>query len=425
MKIAHILRKYNPSEWGGTESVLQQMTDGLAQHGVQSTVYCPTLSEQVGGEPSPGDPLREAGCIIKRFHATFPVWGLTEEARRQALSVGGNLLSFELPRMLSREANVDVVHAHVLGRLGGIARSVARRRHVPFVVTIHGGALDLSDTVKQELATYAGKGLEWGKVFGLRWGAHRVLSDAEAILTCNPREAELLRQQHPNKRIIAHPHGVKYSRFQTDHRAAACQAFPEITGRMPVVCLGRIDVVKNQSWLVEQLPALLERYPKLLLVFAGACTNHAYGESLRKLIRGNGLEQAVLLTGGLPPGDPRLIGLMQQAHAMILPSISETFGLVIVEAWAAGTPVLASRTSGSESLIRPGEDGYLFDLAHPQTFHDALTQLFADPRKRTQMVTTAKARAENEFDTVRLAGRICELYEQLIAQKHTLRGVAG
>src|SRR5437762_2988778 len=79
------------------------------------------------------------------------------------------------------------------------------------------------------------------------------------------------------------------------------------------------------------------------------------------------------------PNDPRLIGLMQEARVLLLPSLSETFGLVILEAWTAGTMVLSSRTSGASALIEHGRNGWLFDLEKPEMFHEALERTLAEP----------------------------------------------
>src|SRR5215217_3232477 len=112
MRIAHLLRKYNPAEWGGTETVIHQLFHGLRDGGAESIVYCPRLppngSNGYGTNGSAGlnasgganghtarDPLAEAGCQVKRFNACVPVWGLSGEQRRQMISVGGNLMSFD------------------------------------------------------------------------------------------------------------------------------------------------------------------------------------------------------------------------------------------------------------------------------------------------------------------------------------------
>jgi starch synthase len=117
-----------------------------------------------------------------------------------------------------------------------------------------------------------------------------------------------------------------------------------------LLCVGRIDPIKNQAWLLDQAPAIFQRHPNALLALAGPCTDEPYGELIDRKIKELGLQERVLLTGGLPPNDPRLIGLMQESSALLLPSLSETFGLVILEAWAAGTVVVSSRTSGPSAL---------------------------------------------------------------------------
>jgi len=418
MRVAHILRKYQPAEWGGTETALQRLTEGLSRLEVQSIVYCPAPEQATKG--SPRDPLAVAGGSVRRFRACVPVWGLQPDARRQMLSVGGNLLSFDLPRLLAREPGLDVVHTHTLGRLGGIALAAARRRRLPAVVTIHGGVLDLPAGVRRELAAPVRGGLEWGRLFGWWWRARHVLADADAILTCNPREAELLRQQYPGRHILVQPHGVPLSLYRTDHRPAARAAIPRIAGRQLLLCVGRIDPVKNQSWLVECAPRIFQRHPQAVLVFAGACTDAAYGAALGHKVAALGLDDRVYFTGGLPPGDPRLIGLLQSARVVLLPSLSETFGLVILEAWAAGTTVIASRTSGAESLVSPGKNGGLFKHGDALGFHTELNRVLLDPNQAAHQAAAGARLVEREYDTAVLARRMQTLYAMLIEEKNAL-----
>lgn len=418
MRVAHLLRKYQPAEWGGTETALQWLTDGLARHGVESIIYCPATGPDRNGAPP--DPLAAAGGTVKRFRACVPVWGLSAAARRQMLAVGGNLVSFDLPRLLAREPGLAVVHTHTLGRLGGIALAAARRRRLPGVVTIHGGVLDLPKKVQQELAAPVRGGFEWGRLFGWWWRARQVLTDADAILTCNPREAELLRQRYPGRRIIVHPHGIPLPRYRTDQRAAAHAAFPQIAGRQVLLCVGRLDAVKNQSWLVTRAPQIFQRHPEALLVLAGACTDAAYGAALDRKVAEPGLAGRVLLTGGLPPGDPRLIGLLQTARVVLLPSLSETFGLVILEAWAAGTTVIASRTSGAGALIHHGENGWLFPHGDALAFHTALNRVLLEPDLARRQAAAGARLVERDYDTSVLAGRMQALYAGLIEEKNAL-----
>jgi glycosyltransferase involved in cell wall biosynthesis len=412
MRTVHILRKFNPAEWGGTETAIQRLFEGLREHGVDPVVYCPRLEQE-----SVDDPLIAGGYEVQRFRAFVPVLGMSRERKQQLVSVGGNLMSFDLIRSLWREDNVSIIHSHTLGRIGGIALTVARKRNVPFVVTIHGGVLDLPEKVKQTFNAPVVGGWEWGKLFGLLFRSHRLLADADAIITCNPREASLWQEKFPAKRVMVQPHGVPMAEYEKDCRQQARAAFPEIGGRDVLLSAGRVDPIKNQGWLLEEAPETFRNHPNAILVLAGACTDQPYGEQIGRRIRELGLEKRVLLTGGLPPNDPRLIGLMQEARALLLPSVSETFGLVILEAWAAGTLVLSSRTSGASALIEHGQNGWLFDLENPETFHEALARTLANPQSAREMVARGAAKVREQYSVNALASRMKGLYEELVEAK--------
>lgn len=417
MRVAHLLRKYDPTEWGGTETAIQRLTAGLAGQGVDSVVYAPRLASQ----SIAADPLEAAGCAVRRFRAWVPVWGIPTERKRQLVALGGNVISFDLFGSLWREPGLDVIHSHALGRLGATGRTVARRRRLPFVLSIHGGAYDLPASVRHELGLPATGGWDWGKPLGLLLRARHLLAEADAIVTCNPREAALFHEHHPGRRVLVQPHGVPAALFARDRRAAAQNAFPALRDRAVLLVPGRIDPTKNQDWVVAQAAELARRHPRILLVFVGACTKPEYGEALRARIGREGLQDRVLLTGPLPPGDARLIGLFQEARAVILPSVSETFGLVILEAWAAGTPVISSRTSGATALVKEGVNGWLFDLADPAGFHRAVEWLMTHPERSAQWGSAGRATVIAEYDTAVLAGRMKRLYEELTEEKNALR----
>ncbi|HEY3861991.1 MAG TPA: glycosyltransferase family 4 protein [Verrucomicrobiae bacterium] len=401
-----MLRKLDRAEWGGTETALERLFEGLRQNDIEAVVYSPRL---------PGPAEREAP-EIRRFRAFVPIAGLSARRRRQLLSVGGNLMSFDLPGLLWRERDAAIMHTHTLGRIGGIARLVARRRRIPFVVSIHGGVLDLPQNVRREFNAPRRTGWEWGRIFGWLLGARLLFRDADCIITCNETEAALLRKSHPNNRIVVQPHGVPLSQYQADCKAAARAAFPQIAGRPMLLCVGRIDPIKNQSWLLEQAPALFQRHPKAVMVLAGPCTDEPYGELIGRKIEELGLKGRVLLTGGMPSNDPRLIGLMQEAGAVLLPSLSETFGLVILEAWAAGAVVISSRASGPRALIREGENGWLFGLDDPAPFHAAVDRALFDPAEARRMARDGASVSE-QHSLAALAGRLGKLYEELIREK--------
>ncbi|HEX7859486.1 MAG TPA: glycosyltransferase family 4 protein [Verrucomicrobiae bacterium] len=412
MRVAHVLRKYNPAQWGGTETAVKQLLDGLKDQGVAGTVYAPRL------EQTPlHDPIREGGHELKRYRAFIPVMNIAEEQRAQMIAVGGNLMSFDLFTGLLGQRELDVVHTHALNRIGGIARTVAKIRKVPLVVTIHGGVLDLPKSVQQTLSAPLEGGYEWGKIFGAVFKSREVLSQADAIVTCNPREAELQREKFPGKRVMVQPHGVPIAKYQKDCRAVAMEAYPTLGQQKIILIVGRVDPVKNQGWVLIQMPRILEKHPDAVLVIAGSCTDELYGKALRKEVRRLGIEQKVMFTGGLPPGDARLVGLMQSASVVVVPSLSETFGLIILEAWGAKAAVLSTTTSGALSIMREGENGHLFSLDNEEEFHEGLTRILSDEGHARVLAENGHRLTAEEYDTALLSRRIKALYEELKTEK--------
>jgi alpha-maltose-1-phosphate synthase len=418
MRTVHLLRKYVPAEWGGTETAVQRLLAGLREHDVESIVYCPRIRQN-----SEKDPIAADGHRIERFSAFVPTLGISAQRKRQIVSVGGNLMSLDLLPRLLREKDISVVHTHALGRIGGIGRLAARLRGAPLVVTIHGGVLDLPPEIKNSFNEPVG-GWEWGKIFGLLLQSRRLLVDADAIVTCNENEARLLREQYPGKRVVVQPHGVPLDIYEPDRREPAFKAFPQIRGKQILLSVGRIDPVKNQSWLIEQMSPVFQKFPRAILVLAGAVTDETYGEKLRQRIKVLGLEDRVLLTGGLPPNDPRLIGLYQAADVLLLPSKSETFGLVILEAWATGTMVLSTRTSGACTLIEDGRNGWLFDLDQPETFHQPLAQALSNSDAARRVLRRGGHEVHTLYNLTALAGRMKALYQELIEEKNAIRNPA-
>ena len=420
--VTHVLRKYDPDEWGGTETAVQHLMLGLRGQSVISKVLAPALppgaerrAERRAG--SAADPFTASGFRVDRYQAFLPVLGISPADRERMVAVGGNLMSLDLPYWLMRGPAPSIVHGHALGRVGALARICARARRAPFVLSIHGGVLDLPDRVRDDL-TSKSSGLEYGKIFGLLLRSRQLLSDADAILTCNPREAELLAAKLPRQRIVCMPHGVPTEVYATDHRALAERTWPSLRHRKVMLNVGRIDTVKNQIFLVDNLPALLGRFPDLLVVLAGPITDAAHDRLLETTITRLGVGNHVLRTGGTPPLDPRLIGLYQRADLFALPSLSETFGLVIAEAWAAGTAVISSRTSGALQLMEHGTNGRLFDLQAPNTFVDAATHLLADAQAAEFAARAGAEKVRRELSIDAVASRYVDLYESLIAAKH-------
>jgi alpha-maltose-1-phosphate synthase len=106
---------------------------------------------------------------------------------------------------------------------------------------------------------------------------------------------------------------------------------------------------------------------------------------------------------------------------LLVPSLSETFGLVILEAWAAGTKAVSSRTSGATALVEDARNGWLFDLDSPESFHRALAQALSKSDAAREVLQRSRSEVSSQYSISAVAARMKKLYAELIEERHALR----
>lgn len=399
MKVAHLVRRFVPEEWGGTEAVVYQLCDRMVKRGVESPIFTTDMLSRPGSQVW-------NGLDIRRFPYCFPWWGLSTEERRALALKGGNPLSLSLLRHLMKEPDLSLVHLHVQNRLGGIGRTVARLKGIPYLVTIHGGHFTLSEEQAEQMARPSRGKWEWGKVFGALLGSRRVLDDAAAIVCVGQDEHQAMARRFPHKQVTYIPNGVDPSFF----RGASGEPFRSRLGLNPsdkvVLCLSRIDPQKNQLALLEAFIPFSQRFPDYRLVLVGPATVPDYLTQLKAKAT-----DKVFIVPAIAPGDPLLASAYRSATLFVLPSLMEPFGMVILEAWASGVPVIASKVGGI-----PGFTTHKKNVWHaqptPQSLLEAMTHLASAPSTRQQIAEEGLKEVE-KYTWERVLEQYWRLYQSL------------
>jgi len=258
--------------------------------------------------------------------------------------------------------------------------------------------------------------LDFGKALGWWVGSRRVLRDAAAILCVGYQEHVLTKERLPGKRVIYLPNGVCPDRFSAGDGAGFRVAHGIPADAYVVATVARIDSQKNQLLPTRMLSELRKIQPKAHILLVGSITNPAYHESIRKVIAQQDLEKHVTIVPGILSDSQELVDAFHAANVFLLPSIHEPFGIVILEAWCAGLPVLASRVGGIPHFVEDGQDGMLFDPAKPDSFLGAFRTFNAleDGGRRLAEAGKKKARAEYTWDAI--AERLARIYEEVIRE---------
>ncbi len=418
MRVVHVPRRFVREAWGGTETVVLELAKRQIARGDDARVV---TSMALAG--SRCDTIE--GVEVRRFPHFYPYWGLSAADRARMDRKGGNLVSFGLFRELLAIPDPGVFHLHTGKRLGALVRTAARLRGLPYVVQLHGGLVSAPESENRDLAEASRKAFEWGKVIGLAFGGRRVIEDADAVLCVDRFEAERLRGLMPGKRIEFVPNGVDPARFVASGQAGLdfrrARGIP--AGSPLVLVVGRIDPQKNQALAIESLRLVRARVPGAMLALAGPETNPDYKNKLVEMAAGLGLGDAVLFLGQLDFSNGELAAAYAAADCFLLPSVHEPFGIVALEAWAAGLPLAASAVGGIPAFVESGVNGLLFPSGGVEAAAEAVVRLLSDRPFAEALAGRGKADMEASYTWDAVADRVGAIYEDaVVARRGGKRG---
>jgi phosphatidyl-myo-inositol dimannoside synthase len=203
--------------------------------------------------------------------------------------------------------------------------------------------------------------------------------------------------------------GVHFARFQ--------EPVPPPEKRGPTVfASGGVKMRKGTHLLVAAMAIVREHIPDVQLVITGLQTDPDYLAMIGRRIEEAGLQDCIHLAGLVD--EQTLVSWYQNADVFALPSLSvggkfEGFGLVFLEASAAGLPVIGTTGSGIEEAIIDGETGLLIPQDNATILADAILRLLTNPALRAQMSTAGRNYAQTQDWSV-VATRMIALYQQLL-----------
>ena len=316
--------------------------------------------------------------------------------------LGPTLRGPELPRAVARLAGelrgwgASVVHGYLLhgNLLGTLAARVAR---APVALAS-----------KRSLDAYP-MGLD-------RWNC-RVTNRLADCVTAN---AEAVRQHvHaeegcPLDKIVVIPNGVDLGRFRNGAMAAPV-SLTELPAGPILGSVGRLSPKKGQATLLEAAALVLRRRPDAAFVLAGDGPQRAeLGAHAERL----GLNGQLRFLGLLE--DP--VPLLARMSVFVLPSHMEGMSNALLEAMAAGRPVVATDVGGNREVVLDGVTGLLVPPRDSGRLAAALLALLEDPARAVRMGAAGRARVHAHFSAATMTRRLEDLYRGLLARKGALRG---
>jgi len=399
---------------GGMNVYVVETARRMAQRGVEIEIFTRATSSDLPpvAELAPG--------VLVRHITAGPYGGLGKE------DLPSQLCAFTAG-VLRDEARhepgwYDVVHSHywLSGQVGWLVRD---RWGVPLVHTAHTLA-----KVKNAALAAGDRPEPLSRVVG----EEQVVAEADRLVTSTRGEADDLVEAYgaDPDRIRTIAPGVDLRTFTPGADRDAARATLGIgPDDVALAFVGRIQPLKAPDVLLRAAAAMLARRPGLrgrlvvLVVGGPSGTGLAEPESLVSLARRLGIADVVRF---LPPraGD-ELARVYRAADAVAVPSHSESFGLVALEAQACGTPVVAAAVGGLPTAVAHDRSGLLVDDHDPEHWADALARVACDPAERQRLAAGAVEHA-TMFSWERTADALLATYaEASRAQaRDRARGVA-
>ncbi len=390
---------------GGMNVYVIELSRRLAQQGIAVDVFTRATSS---AHPQV---VEAADGVLVRYIAAGPFEGLTKgELPGQLCTFAREVLRTEASHP---SGHYDAVHSHywLSGQVGALARD---RWNVPLVHSMHtmakvkNQALARDDTPEPSVRVI---------------GEEQVVAAADLLVANTDTEARQLIDLYaarPEAVEVIHP-GVDLSVFRPRDRIEARRELGLPEDAVVLLFAGRIQPLKAPDVLLRAVAVLREQDPalrqRLVVPVVGGPSGSglAHPESLAQLAAELGITDVVRFVP--PVAQPQLAVWVAAATAVAVPSYNESFGLVAVEAQAAGTPVVAAAVGGLTTVVRDEVSGLLVDTHEPRDWAAALRRLVDDPALVARLGEGARRHAQ-DFSWERTAEHTLVAYERA---RHLMR----
>jgi len=300
---------------------------------------------------------------------------------------------------VSNGLEYDLIHSHYW-LSGWVGRRIQRWWDVPHVIMFHTlGAL------KNAIGVGANEP-------ALRIMAERELvRDCHRIIAATEKGKEELVSYYGSspEKISVIPCGVNLELFRHLDKKEARRNLG-FNGDNIILFVGRIDPLKGIDKLLMALPKLDTRHNLKLLVIGGDEDSQPEVERLQRLSRSLQIQDSVTFAGIVDQRE--LPFYYSAADVCVIPSYYESFGLVALESLACGTPIVATRVGGIESVINQGQNGYMVEDNAPVRLADSISSLFSQQAVNIKSADSIRA-SVNGFSWSNIAEAIIPEYSAI------------
>ena len=389
-KVFHIIG-YLASRYGGPPKFALSLGKAMEKHGFESCWWATATSSE----------KKELAYLCGKaflYTARFPCsWNRSPE------------LAIELQKKIE---TTDILHLHQIWDYPlWKAAKIAHRAGKPYIVTTH-GILDQSwryQSLKKRIY--------------MKLMARFILNNASAIHAMNTHEVNGLNRLGIHTPCVLIPNGIDMDEFQTmPEKETAEKAWPHLKGKKVVLFLSRLSPEKGLDILIQSWKLVDRILPDALLVLAGP-DNKGYLSKMRKMVQRFGLQDSVMFSGFVK-GDLKK-ALLNRANMFVLPSFTEGFSTVVLEALSLGKPCIVTTGCNIPEIQEVGA-GYVIPTGDKDALYRSLHRMLTlSDTERKEMGDCGKQMVAKQYHMDIITRKIKGVYEHILEHKPLPLGGRG
>jgi glycosyltransferase involved in cell wall biosynthesis len=365
----------------------------------------------------------------KDYAATVPYFGTAPEALLEGLKhfpeVEVHIVSCTRQKMMSAEKLAPNIffHSLVVPRIGwfrtahqGCVRAARKKLRALRPDVVHGQGTEHDCAVSAVFSGFPNVLTIHGNMqliarvnrarpFSFEWLVARLeqftIPRADGIVCITRYTQQALARSARRTWIV--PNAVDASFFDLEAQPPAGQP-------AKILCVGYICQRKNQNELIRALDPLADRFKFEVMFLGGAREGQAYDDEFFSLVRARPWCRHL----GFASRD-QLKSQLREATLLALPSLEDNCPMVVLEAMAAGVPVVAANVGGVPDLVEDNVTGILCDPRNPQNLREAVEKILKENAAAQRLASEAKRRARQRFHPRIIAARHLEIYRELLS----------
>jgi glycosyltransferase involved in cell wall biosynthesis len=385
MNILYFTQLFYPAVFGGGEYIFYHWAKELVKKGHRVFVVTQSLQGEKPHETVDGIKIFRVGAEVK-LSGTLPIGILS--------NISYLLKSYFMGKKIIKENNIDVIHSNTYVPVIS-AQWCAKK--IPHIATVH----DVYYTSKNDFwKTWSKqKEISWlSKFLGPLVEKKIAKTNVTLFHTVSQQSKQDLESLGVTKPIKVIPNGIDPSLYDITTEQKKFQA----------IYVGRLIFYKNIDVIIDAFDIVVKTMPsaQLVIVGDGPMRAHLY-EKIKKI----GLEKNIHLKGNV--SDAQKLKLICESSILLNPSLIEGFGIVVLEGFAAGKPVLVSDSKPLSDLVEDGVDGFVLRHGDSDIWAKKIIHLFNDEPLAKRMGLAGKNKVHTKYSITALVNELLNLYKSV------------